>query len=536
MLRKPKSRRLTIFLLKQDVQLPNDAIEPDEEMNWKSLPLDPGVGVGTFFWKWKDPRVPEWVEFVSPLIGAVPDGLKTASASGLLVIKVGERFFAITFGYGRSLLNPDTIEPAFGLKVCLNRIDPSRIRSMDTKTYEDVVVAKKTQVSKNSNVPTFGIDISTDILRAVTGIPRDTEFARALSGADALVVNRPLNPTDLITYCGDLLAAFSESTYKESFSWIDDLAPTEKSIAVQLDAMMLTQLQNRDTSTTYLAVPDVIEWEDIDAFQIAGARDIDYDDLDLNRYLGDLGADVAMLSLDLLKRRAVRVRYSRTGETASKWKLYQCIVSEQQMSDRLYVLLEGRWFSVSEDLSHQVNAYCDSLPSSAFQFPPAKNGESEPVYNKRLRDEFPEQLLWLDTRVERPGGASSSIEVCDILTMSGEFVHIKRKSASSTLSHLFAQGSVSAEAFIRDGVLRDKIRTEIETRPDLVQREKWLALIPDHEHVVSRSNMTVSYAVITHSRGTRSWLPFFSKLNLMQHGRILANLQVNITMTRIDIE
>jgi uncharacterized protein (TIGR04141 family) len=50
--------------------------------------------------------------------------------------------FAITFGYGRGFLDLSRIEHRFGLRVALNRIDPSQIRSLDTKTFEDMVVTK----------------------------------------------------------------------------------------------------------------------------------------------------------------------------------------------------------------------------------------------------------------------------------------------------------------------------------------------------------------------------------------------------------
>jgi len=140
--------------------------------------------------------------FVRPFIAQPPDGLKTASASGLLALKASDRFFAVTFGYGQSLLDLDKIERQFGLKVCLNRIDPVQMRSMDTKTYEDVVVAKRTQVSENSNIPAFGIDVTSDILRAVTGTPHNQEFAKTLSGSDSLVVNRPLEPAAPADFCG----------------------------------------------------------------------------------------------------------------------------------------------------------------------------------------------------------------------------------------------------------------------------------------------------------------------------------------------
>ena len=531
-----KSRRLTVFLLKETVDNPDDALEPEEKKTRQTLAFDPQAGVdGAFFWASRPPVEPGWVAFVRPFVGQSPDGLKTASASGLLVLKASERFFAVTFGYGRSLLDLDKIEPQFGLKVCLNRIDPAQMRSMDTKTYEDVVVAKRTQVSKNSDIPAFGIDVSSDILRAVTGTPHNQEFAKTLSGSDSLVVNRPLEPAALADFCGELLAAFQDDSYKDNFGWIDDLKPVvDKTMISHLDELVVEQLKSGDTSYTYLAVPDVIDWEDLDAFRITGTRNEEYADLDLDEYLANLGNKCQTMRLGDLKSRSVSVRFTRTGEFSRRWKLYQCLVSEQRIGGQLHVLMEGRWFAIADSLVGEVDSYCASLPSAKVPLPPASSkNETEGDYNKRLADSDPTHLLHLDAKIRRPGGASSGIELCDVLTIDGEFIHVKKKSRSSTLSHLFAQGSVSAETFIGDGVFRDKIRAEIAKRETIGQQQQWLDLVPPSNQSVNRATYTVSYAVITANTG-QSWLPFFSKLNLMQHGRLLENLGVKVSISRID--
>ena len=128
------------------------------------------------------------------------------------------------------------------------------------------------------------------------------------------------------------------------------------------------------------------------------------------------------------------------------------------------------------------------------------------------------------------------IELCDILTADGEFIHVKRKSRSSTLSHLFAQGSISAETFVNDGVFRDKIRDEIKGRQTGALVGPHLGLIPERDVAVDRSRYTVHYAVLTTSkRDGVDWIPFFSKLNLMQHGRQLSNLGFRMSISKVSV-
>ena len=157
--------RLTVMLLR-DVEKPDDAIRLDRSP--VSIELDPSNELtGTFYYITSAAHPPPWVAQINPVLSAPIQSVVSASASGLLIIQTSGKHFAVTFGYGKGLLNPAKIERQFGLRVALNRINPAQIRSMDTKTFEDMVVTKATQTSKSSDIPNFGVDVSRDILRAV---------------------------------------------------------------------------------------------------------------------------------------------------------------------------------------------------------------------------------------------------------------------------------------------------------------------------------------------------------------------------------
>jgi uncharacterized protein (TIGR04141 family) len=527
------STRLTIYLL-QHVSEASGALNP--ERSPASIDVIPGIE-GIFYYEARPASPPAWLNYVQGVLVAPPQRLSSSSASGLLVLKSSGRFFAITFGYGRGLLDLSKIEHRFGLRVALNRIDPGQIRSLDTKTFEDLVVTKNTQTSRSSELPTFGVDVSRDILRAATGEPRDKSRTKRLSGSDALVLSVETVAADLPSLCGEMLAAYQEDTYREHFGWIDHLALVDdRSLRETLDETLVEQLQTRDNTSTYLAMPEAIGWEDIDAFKITGTRDIEYDDLDLDAYMSHLGDKCTDVSIDQLKARRVSVRFSRSGDFDARWTLYQCLISEQRLDSRLYVLIEGRWFVVSDSLVSEVDQFASSVSPGELSLLDARPGESERAYNKRVATESGEQFLLLDTQVRRPGGASSGIELCDLLAASGQLVHVKRKSRSSTLSHLFAQGTVSATTFLQDGPFRDEIRAVIENTASADSKAQWLNLVPDSAHLIDRSKYAVSYAVIANSsRPGNEWLPFFSKLNLMQSGRQVQNLGFALHLNRVAI-
>lgn len=530
-----KSRRLTFYLLQEDITDFDDALDPDKAS--VTSDIDPSSGIdGRFFYVEPQPSVPSWVSFVQPVITDQLSGIHSASTSALLLLRTSGRTFALTFGYGRSLLDLSRIEYQFGLRVALNRIDPRQIRSLDTKTFEDLVVSTSTQASKSAELPTFGVDISRDILRAVTGEPRDQTFCSRIAGSDWLVMEGvKATASELPAICDDLLTAFAEDTYKTDFGWIDQLSLVRDSATIAaLNDLLVEELRTGAAGWTHLAMPEVIGFEDIDGFKIAGTREHVYEDLDLHDYLTRLGEKRATTTLENLRSRSVSVRFGSSGNFDKRWNLYQCIVTEQSFDDRLHVLIEGRWFAVSSTLVEEVDAWAARLPDTRVALPPARFGETETDFNARLAHTSPEHLLKLDARIRRPGGASSGIEFCDVLSDQGDLIHVKRKSRSATLSHLFAQGFVSASTFINDGVFRAQIRQIIEDEVTAESREAWLRLVPGADETVDRSQYRITYAVIANStREGHDWLPFFSKLNLMQQGRQLVTMGFSVAVARI---
>jgi uncharacterized protein (TIGR04141 family) len=528
--------RLTFYLMREGVDEFEAALASGKTSSAVQLADSSGID-GRFYRVQPAPKSPGWVSYVRPILAEALDDMRASSASGLLLVRSSGRIFALTFGYGRSLLDLSKIEYQFGLKVALNRIDPRRLRSIDTKTFEDMVVTTNTQVSKSAEIPTFRVDVATDILRAVTGEPRDKTFAKGLSGADSLVMNVDTLAADLPGLCDDLLQAFGEDTYKSDFAWIDHLALVRDADLVErLDEQLVADLATGSPAATHLAVPESISWEDIDAFRIAGTRQHEYDDLDIDDYLGRLGDRQPKITLKNLTGRRVSVRFARSENFDARWTLYKCLVSEQRLEGALHVLIEGQWFAISESLVEDTDKYVSSLPTSKTTLIPAEPGEHEKDYNARLAKTAPQVLLNLDAKIKCPGGAASGIEICDVLSDQGEFIHVKRKARSATLSHLFAQGHVSAFTFLNDGHFRDEIRALIKREaPD--DQDRWFKLIPSGEETVDRSHQyRVTFAVVTNSqRDGNDWLPFFSKLNLMHHGQQLRNWSFEVALVRVPI-
>ncbi len=86
---------------------------------------------------------------------------------------------------------------------------------------------------------------------------------------------------------------------------------------------------------------------------------------------------------------------------------------------------------------------------------------------------------------------------------------------------------------LTDAEFRARLRAEIVS--DAGDRAGWSDLIPGPGEAPDRSAFTVSFVVVANSsRVGNNWLPFFSRLNLMQQGRTLDNLGIRYTLDRVD--
>ena len=112
---------------------------------------------------------PNWLDFVHPRPDKNALGLKNRSHSGVLLVDLNGRMFAITFGYGHHMVQPTVRQERFGLRTVLNTIDPERIKSIDHKKIEAVAIHSRVQASRESTLQYFSVDEQRDLLKAITG-------------------------------------------------------------------------------------------------------------------------------------------------------------------------------------------------------------------------------------------------------------------------------------------------------------------------------------------------------------------------------
>jgi uncharacterized protein (TIGR04141 family) len=518
---------VTVFLLRGHINRFDDAIDPDSgatefagaaALNFQCR----------FFLGPQRSQAPSWFEFVSPgLVRPLPN-LVQAGVSGVLVLQASNRLFAVTFGHGRYVLASGVFEEDFGLKVALNRIDENDLKSIDTKTYDEIVTTSKTQVSRDAGLENFGVDVARDILRAVQGRPKNPLFATRLSGADSVALSRPgLQFDELGALCSELLVAYGETTYQAKFKWVDNVKQVRDIATLRtLDAALVVAMNARTLGSMHLTLGDD-SGLDIEAYAFRGAGAAEFRNLDLGAYLHHAApARRGQLTSDMLKSHRVKVRYAGAAEFELGASMYESLVWETTISGDTYAFFDGRWFRVERNFSTEVQNYWRGLPRCAFALPVASILDSEGDYNAGAAAAMASIALFDKVRLTSAAGFSP-IEFCDLMSDQGHLIHVKWRYSSATFSHLFAQGSVSVETFLRE----DSYRQQIVAKLTAWGKTSHLPLVPRTRPTAG--NYEVVYAIIAPATASNDLLPFFSAVNLRQHGQRLSTVGVRVSLYHI---
>jgi uncharacterized protein (TIGR04141 family) len=487
------------------------------------------------------PKQVPWQVFLNQGFNDLP-ALNTKTENSVLFIKVPYKekteIFAFTFGMGRFLLNSKCYEKSYGLHVALNVIyekttSPNRIKSVSTKAIEPNPLRTTRQRDRNSAFEMFEVDTISDNLTGITGIPvRADYWSSLMTGADSITAKPSITFQKLGEYCIDILKNRETDKYKKSFSWIDDgEMVTDTDLSEELNRCVIPTIKNRP-GYLILTFPEEVDWENMDTCNIlyedkTVAFDPNTDEV--NQVLNKMGLldkiDIDMLQQDL---------YMVASDTDGKSYLYSfwnCLSGEidQSIESRCqYIMSEGEFHKYGSGYIDKLNTYLNNLPEFTYDFLPCRltqvdnklKAEEEGEYSKRVAKED-EHLLVLDRKNVIIPEKTTAIEICDLLSDERHLIHVKPKLHSSTLSHLFWQGYVSADMLQTNGEFREKaldiIKREVKIKAPSAGASyinKFCTFTPAQ---ITPADYTVTYAIIADWPENKTFaetLPFFSRVSL----------------------
>ena len=499
---KKKTHGLTILLMKHNITLASQAVK--EPGSLISLDVEVDDTSGTLYYKQNPSHPPAWVKLFKPKLGSKLDTLFNSGTAAVLFVPSGTSLFAITFGYGKSLLKADCYEENFGLRVVLNSVDPEKLRSVDVQSLDAIPLNRRSQASVATGIAEFGLDIEQDLVYAATGQPKDHKLGKQLTGKDALKVSVPVTIDDFPALLDKLHSQFNATTYKASFAWVDHLSEVrDRFLVTQLDSDLTTKIQSKDFNRTWLSIPEIIDWADVEGFKYQRPKQgTSQEDIDWESYLAFLGDETAH-TVETFKKQYVHCISESSGQTLHSWPVYRCIYCELEHDGGTYALNNGKWYRVDSDFLNALNQTISSISISSLALPDYNN-KDEGSYNQDVHESNPAYFALMDKKMIYYGGGSSQIEFCDLYSTDKHLVHVKRYGGSSVLSHLFAQGTVSARLLLSDSDFRKKVNEKLPATHRLANPSQK----PD------AGQFEVVYAIASNGDTTNFELPLFSKINL----------------------
>jgi uncharacterized protein (TIGR04141 family) len=521
-----RTEQLSIYLLKSTVNQPVNALRANSHFTSVQLPVGSPADF-ELYTRSTPPHSPGWMRFFPQSTQQAIQGLLSASAGAVLFVKSKNRLFAICFGTGWHLLAKDSFVRGFGLRAALSLVKRDTLKSVDVSTYENFAKHRRVSTSKGTTIDSFDIEGQLDLLRGVIGECSASAVGQHIGGKDACIVWTKIQFSEIPRLCKVLVSAYESKRVSKHYPIVNQVAEVRDPSEVQrLDSLLDSEFAANPNYDASVAPPEVVDWQNVSEFVLdhpnAPAPSISLSFADVRNLFAPNPPTLSQLRSIILGT----LTPNGTPGTQS-WTLYDCIVSE--ISDPTdpsvrCILMAGDWYVVSASFVTQVNQQLASIGQHAVALPNALQGETEGVYNERFKNQNPLTHGLLDKKNISYGGGNSRIEVCDVISSQPCLYHVKDYHGSATLSHLFAQGTVSARLLL-----------EQEFRQEVINKHPNLPGAPIQLASINPNNIEVVYAIICEpTRSIPSGLPFFSKVRLNESVKELRRMgYTNVTVARV---
>jgi len=520
---KTRKERLSIYLAKNSFAT-NELILKTENAK-AAIEFSIQEFKSTLYVKKDPPAItPSWTKLLTQNENIPKDIFGTSSTVGAaLVIECEGQKFILTFGSGYHLINSESIERDFGLRVTLNSVDPDKLRSLDKASYDHNSLNSRTQSPQDVDIFDLAIDSEIDLLYAVTGASKIEVFGSHVTGRDALTLFLEIDLKGIPAVLIEAIKKY-KSKLPVEFEWVDNINRVrDKEMISLLDLFLDDSLANPTASNIWLGEPEIVDWESQIGYSFdlrpKTARHPTLELKQLHEYLKDLGHTPNTYSL---KETSVHINNSEFQSTKS-WSAYRCLYAEIKNDDHQFILRNGIWYKVDDNFSKKIDDYLTTITTYQHQLP-IYNHDREEEYNEEVVKKDPSFVL-MDKKTIKTGGSYDKLEFCDLIKDGTDLIHVKYYRSSNTLSHLFAQGHVSAETFIKDVDFRKLLNPKL---PDTIK-------LKDPNPRPDPNSYRIVYAIAT-SKKIPLELPFFSKITLKNSTRTLRALDFNVEISAIDVD
>ncbi|MGV9416354.1 DUF6119 family protein [Streptomyces sp. NPDC003674] len=426
-------------------------------------------------------RPPDWVSAVHVLTGHKRP-VENRTSACVLLLPVADDVFALTFGMGHLLLDQSRISPGFGFDFVLRAAQPDAIRQVTHSLMDARGRTDRSSAAQGQHIRAFPIEEYGEVVSRLVGTLSSTELTigkrsrrtAQVAGTDALKIHLGAEPENLLhdlTQIRAILARRSPAPEFEAIARVRPLKsgdPRRSVLEGRLDDLLGA---SADTGSLALAVPAAcLDQEDAalsyqvkvgPVRQLMASPTLDdilalLDGIPPGRRLEALSAGYVQMHRD----------EEGTDPVSAQVKAHKWITAEIPLDSSRYFHHEGRWFEIGDQHLEGIRREVDTLLTTPAGCPlPAWTAglATEEEYNQEAAKQG---YVCLDRRLIRTAQHPHGFEAADLLAQDGTLIHVKRAASSAPLSHLFAQGRISADALRYDAEARAEfVRRVRERRP-----------------------------------------------------------------------
>ena len=561
MAKKELRQQINVYLLKESVADFDDALAKPGDWKNKETKMDLGEGAdANLYLKAQTGKgTPKWMTFLEGGLAAGEKNpftkFKTASAGALLLVRIegkriasvskklglelpdADRWFALTYGYGRSFLR-DTWEARFGFHIALNVAGQSGFRQVDFEQYKSQSIHRQVSASRLSTLSVLGFDSEQDLIRSIVAkLDKSIEsFGYRITGKDNVTLSCDLAPSSIGDKCIELFVQASRLDYKDKFPDVESITPVDdENLQDQLDAIVIQNINDGKLDMIHFAPPDSISYdEEFRGFQYASYTGIDpEDEIRLQTLQSAIGNDIPV-TMAILSGQKVQAVKDNGELHAGPWTVYRAMVAEASLNGTRYALMNGAWYAFDKVFVDDLDKYVNSLPKSSYlKSIPRIAGVGEDTYLMDLKPKKGIGFVVCHKENVIYGGGRSKVEFCDMWkvgTTEGQvLIHIKGGGGGQEFGHLANQAYVVGEMLVDED---DSFREEV-----IKQLQKQAAKNGVTLPATLRRNGTeykIVFALFADDTGEiADHITLFGKVAFRRVARILARFQIEVFVERM---
>lgn len=421
----------------------------------------------------------KWGSVLQELTGTAVN-LGNSVSAGVLLIRADDGIvWALTYGMGFQVLDPEKIDGGFGQRVAVRVADPGALSSLTRTTLDQRARIDRSSIPSGEHLRGFGVGDVGELVTRLVGKANVNGLTGAtgpitIRGADSL--NLPLARTaEALVADLDLLEEILRRPAADGLEVLEQLTAVKKSSLIARLEQQLVDDVTRGEGRLGLSWPtervDEHGTPEAHRFFNAGRKQTRPRDgvptlEDITSVLSDAADDDTRVRL----LRAAKIQLfsgagAEEGEAvSSQIPLIRWLAYETDVDNARYCLHDGKWYLMGKDYAEKLRLRAEQILArqSDLAMPEWQQGEDEEDYNRRLSDAVGGTLL--DQKLAVTALHLRGIELCDVLTQDGQLVHVKKLDRSTSASHLLAQALVSTDALLSDQEARDVLRRRVVER------------------------------------------------------------------------